>query len=459
MHDNKQFAIVDIETTGGYAGGSRMTEIAIYIHNGKKVIDSYQTLLNPQQFIPFHIQSLTGISNEMVEDAPLFQDVAAKVFDLLDERIFVAHNVNFDYSFVHAQLKDAGFDWKAPKLCTVRLARKFFSGLPSYSLGKLCNSLNIKLENRHRAAGDAEATVVLFEKILKQDKDDFISQSTKVKSKEQRLPNHIEEEVFERLPNSAGIYIFLNQQGKIIYVGKAINIKKRVLGHFTGNNSTLRRQQFLKEIYSIDYQESGTELMAFLMECHYIKKHWPRYNAALKKYDPKYGLVFYEDQNGYYRLSICKVNKNTPAIYYFNQVSESTTFLRNLINDYELNSQLCSYFQSAATPLIERIRMHSEQLPEQESYNQKVQQAINALEENKSSYVILDKGRNQQEKSYIYVKDNKIHALGFIANDMDSTDMENVVKQEDLVSSNYYMLNLASSYAERFPHLILRIAN
>src|SRR5690606_34253787 len=138
----------------------------------------------------------------------------------------------------------------------------------------------IAIQDRHRALGDAQATVILFEKLLREDKDGFIL-STLKKTKEHRLPTHIDEEDFLKLPESAGIYIFRDKHGKIIYVGKAINIKKRVLSHFTGNNGTLRRQAFINEICSIDFEESGTELMALLMECQMIKKHWPPHNSAL----------------------------------------------------------------------------------------------------------------------------------------------------------------------------------
>ena len=161
---NQEYAIVDIETTGGNASHSRITEIAIIIHDGTKVIDRWETLVNPQKNIPPAIFALTGITNEMVSDAPVFDAISDKVFELLSDRIFVAHNVNFDYSFVRHELETAGLKWTAKKLCTVRAARKIRPGMLSYSLGRLCKSLDIDLENRHRAGGDADATAILFTK-------------------------------------------------------------------------------------------------------------------------------------------------------------------------------------------------------------------------------------------------------------------------------------------------------
>jgi DNA polymerase-3 subunit epsilon len=152
------YAIVDIETTGGYAATNDITEIAVILHDGQKVTGRYETLIRPTAPIPYYIQVLTGISHEMVAKAPAFQQVAEEISAILKDRIFIAHNVNFDYSFVKHHLERAGYNWSAKKLCTVRLSRKIIPGLLSYSLGKLCHQIGIPLANHHRAGGDAMAT-------------------------------------------------------------------------------------------------------------------------------------------------------------------------------------------------------------------------------------------------------------------------------------------------------------
>lgn len=446
-----RYAIVDIETTGGYASASKITEIAIYIFDGKKVVDEYTSLVNPQQPIPFHIQALTGISDEMVENAPVFEDIAEDIYHLLGSCIFVAHNVHFDYSFVQSELKAAGYEWKAQRLCTVRLSRKIFKGLPSYSLGKLCQSLGITIEDRHRAAGDAKATVTLFKKLYESDSEHFIKLVEQTNAKEQRLPTNIPVEVFNRLPNSTGIYLFKNNKGKIIYVGKAVNIKKRVISHFTGNNSGQRRQHFINEISDIDFQESGTELMAFLMECDMIKKIWPIYNRALKKYDPKYGLISYEDQNGYLRLSVCQIRKHITPLFAFNTVHESTQFLLQLINSYSLEFRLCSFFNSEKSNTERAEGLLKKELPDITEYNDRVLEAIESIQNSKRSFVIIDRGRHAEEKSYIYYKENKVFALGFVDNDLEFNAIDDVVENESLVHSNFYMNNLAMNFARLNP--------
>ena len=314
------YAVVDIETTGGFAAANGITEIAIKIHDGEKVIESYETLINPNQHIPNYIQSLTGIDNEMVENAPEFRDVADEIHKLLKDKVFVAHNVNFDYSFVHHHLATCGFNLNVKKLCTVRLSRKIFIGLPSYSLGKLCSSLGIKLNNRHRAGGDADATSILLGMLIDKDESNIIQNTLKTSSKEQTLPPNLKRTEVDKLPNQPGVYYFKDEKGKVIYVGKAKFLKKRVCSHFTGNSIAKQRQNCLKDIYSIDFQICGTELMALILEESEIKKYWPENNKALKRREQKYSLYHFEDQNGYIRLVIDKYRNNNSGFYSFNNL-------------------------------------------------------------------------------------------------------------------------------------------
>src|SRR5687767_3465301 len=216
-----KFAIIDIETTGGTSHDSRITEIAIFIHDGKQVIDQFHSLVNPQQPIPRFITGLTGITDEMVEKAPLFEDIAEEIFLITADCVFVAHNVNFDYSFIREEFKNIGIDFKRKRACTVRLSRSIIPGYSSYSLGNICANLGIHINDRHRAVGDAEATVKLFEILLANDTDGIIEKSVNVRSKEATIPPHLDKSVYENLPNETGVYYFYNGDGKIIYIGKA----------------------------------------------------------------------------------------------------------------------------------------------------------------------------------------------------------------------------------------------
>ena len=231
--EDQLFAVIDVETTGGGINGNRLTEVCIVLLKGSVIIDKFTSLINPEKEIPRQITALTGIDNTMVEDAPKFHEVAGKIEELTRDAIFVAHNVNFDYNVLRNEFRELGYEYTRKKLCTVRLSRKLIPGLFSYSLGRLCDSINIPISNRHRAEGDTDATVILFQRLLTLD-DDFkvINSFLHVRSRQATLPPHIEADQIHELPEGPGIYLFKDRQHKVIYAGKAINIKKRVVSHF-----------------------------------------------------------------------------------------------------------------------------------------------------------------------------------------------------------------------------------
>ncbi len=444
-----EYAIVDIETTGGNASGSRITEIAIIIHNGIQIIDRWETLVNPQKEIPRAIFALTGIDNDLVAHAPIFDNVAEKVLELLTDRIFVAHNVNFDYSFIRHELQLSGFKWSAKKLCTVRAARKIQPGFSSYSLGNLCRSLNISIENRHRAGGDADATAILFAKLVAWDTDGVLDKMIKKTAQDQRLPPNLPPEDFERLPEKPGIYYFYNQAKKVVYVGKAVNIKKRVASHFSGNNIKPQRQNFLRDIYSISCEVCATELMALLLEAAEIKNLWPVYNKALKRFEPQFGLYDYEARSGHKYLAIGKVSKFQVCIEYFNTLYEGVDQLRQLAATHEIDFRFCKFCVPGENE--SQLSNDTSPFPDVELHNQKVYNAIAALSEKRRSFTIIDKGRTQDERSCILVEDGHFYGMGYISNDVAITELAQVRDHVTRYRSNHYIMQLISSFAEKFP--------
>jgi len=300
------YAIVDIETTGTHASGNGITEIAIILHNGKEVEGKFQTLVNPQAPIPKYVSSLTGIYNHMVADAPLFAEVAPNIHSLLKGRIFVAHNVNFDYTFLRSQLKEVGYDWQAKKLCTIRMAKKAFPGLKRYGLGHLCDHFGIENGQRHRATGDALATTTLFEMVLAKGGEQMIKDFLKKESRQQILPPNLPEQQMKNLPFEPGVYYFHDSKGKVVYVGKAKCLRQRVISHFTGLDTGKKRQAFLKDIHSITYNVCPTEFTASILESVEIKRLWPAYNYSQKRFEQLWGIYLFEDGRGYMRLAVDK---------------------------------------------------------------------------------------------------------------------------------------------------------
>jgi len=453
-----EFAIVDIETTGGYASGSGITEIAILVHDGKKIIKRYETLVNPLYPIPVYIQALTGISEEMVAESPTFEKIAGQVYNLLKGRIFVAHNVNFDYSFIKHQLESAGYPFTAQKLCTVRLSRKIKPGLSSYSLGKLCDTLQIPLSDRHRAAGDAMATAILFSRLLEWDTEGHSSRMLAKKSREQQLPPNMPYEEFDKLPSCPGVYYFLDRTGKAVYVGKAKNIRKRVSSHFTGHSAQPQRQHFLRSIFSIQYERCGTELMALLLEAVEIKRLWPPFNRAMKRQEPKFALYAYEDQQGYLRLAVDKHRKGSTPIHLFSLYTEAVLLLKKLIHDFELHPAFCGFKampQASLTPTQEPETSLEELTPE--VYNLRVENALHQLTNNLPSFAILDRGREEDEQSCIWVENGSLYGFGYISQ---YTDLKSRADLRDSITpyrGNHYMVQLIQGYAERFPQKVLRL--
>ena len=448
-----EYAIVDIETTGGNASGSRITEIAIIIHDGTNIIDRWETLVNPQKEIPLPIFALTGITNEMVSSAPVFDDIAEHVFQLLNERVFVAHNVNFDYSFVRHQLDEAGFKWSAKKLCTVRAARKLKPGLGSYSLGNLCRSLDIFITNRHRAGGDADATAILFSQLMDCDLQGELSKMIKKTAQDQRLPPNLPPEDFQQLPEKPGVYYFYNEARKVIYVGKAINLKKRVASHFTGNSIKPQRQHFLRDIYGISFEVCATELMALLLECTEIKKLWPTYNRALKRFEPKFGLYEYEARSGYRYLAIGKVSKSQPCIEFFNTLYDGINVLRNLADQFEIDQRFCKYCVAGDDDAGQKKDLSN--LPDVDVHNVKVVNAIDFLQKKKSSFAIIDKGRSADERSCIWIENGHFYGMGYIASDVGFTDAAQLKDYVTPYRSNQYIMRLIDNYVKKHPQKLL----
>lgn len=447
------YAIVDIETTGTYAAANGITEISIHIFDGKKLVEKFETLINPRQPIPHYIQAMTGITDKMVEMAPVFETVAEKIYTLLEGKIFVAHNVNFDYSFVKSHLAEAGFILNSKKLCTVRLSRKIFPGFASYSLGNLCHSLGITIKNRHRAGGDTEATVKVFRLLLQHDKEQHIAKSLQRNSKESVLPPNVPKEHFEQLPYTPGVYYFHNEKGKIVYVGKANNIRYRVNSHFSNNSESRQKQNFLKHVCAISFKPCATELMACILESTEIKKLWPVFNQSQKRWEDVYGIFSYEDQNGFLRLAIEKNKQRLIPVYSFHYLVDGHAILRKVIREFNLCPKLCfmQKDQVDCEGIKERFCLgacRQEELPA--SYNKRVLQAIESLK-NQPSFAIIEKGLNGDDQSCILVTEGRFYGMGYIPSDLAINDHETLKELLTPYKENLYIHNLISGYAARFP--------
>lgn len=455
------YAIVDIETTGSFAAENGITEIAIHIFDGYEVTEQYESLVNPLQPIPPFIQHMTGISNAMVSKAPSFAEIAEKVFSLLKGRVFVAHNVQFDYSFVKAQLKANGFELNSAKLCTVRLSRQILPGLPSYSLGKLCHSIGISLANRHRAGGDTAATVALFQRLLKEDHQNHIAKSLKRNSKEWILPPYVPKSQFDRLPAKPGVYYFHDATSKVVYVGKAINIRYRVNSHFSNDAPHEQKQRFVNTIHHITFRECATPFMASLLESAEIHHRWPRFNSAQKKWEDVYGIHLFEDQLGYLRLAIDKNRKMLPSFHRSHYLIEGQATLRKLIRDHQLCLRMC-FLQTTEGPcegtqegFCQGACVHQE-MPA--TYNERVRKACQELLSG-PSYAIVEKGLQKDEQSCVLVEAGYFFGMGYIPKSLPLTDTDSLKPFLTPYKNNSFIQHAVEEYAKSYPERLMPLTH
>ncbi|MBX9782458.1 MAG: GIY-YIG nuclease family protein [Chitinophagaceae bacterium] len=449
------FAVTDIETTGGYASSHGITEIGVVIHDGQEIIRRFETLINPHQNIPYPIQKLTGITNEMVHLAPSFEEIAAELFELLQGKIFVAHNVNFDYSFLHHQLGALGYHLQCQKLCTVRYARKVSPKLASYSLGKLCAHFEIPVYNRHRAGGDAAATAELLKLLLKKDVNNHLYTMLKRQSKEQMLPVNLGREQIDELPLTPGVYYFHDAKDKIIYVGKAKMLRKRVVGHFSGNKPSLQRQEFLRTIHRISYQQCGTELMASVLETIEIKRLWPRYNRATKGFEAGYGLYLFEDGNGYLRLAVDRKHKNLQAVQIYFSRMEAMNELKRLAKEYSLCHKLCFIDRSHDDQCSnENCKGACVQEETAIDYNERVVTATKQLKQELPSFAIRERSYFNNSDACILMEDGKFYGMGYVPVDFDFSNGNDLKHRLQSYPEYQLVRSLINRYAMEQPETV-----
>ena len=411
------YAIIDIETTGGNASRERITEIAIYIHDGLQVVNEYSTLVNPECKVPPFVARLTGITDDMLVNAPKFYEVARDIVEITEGCTFVAHNAAFDYSFVKQEFLNLGYKYKRPVLCTVKMSRKLLPGHKSYSLGNLCNSLGIQITSRHRASGDALATVKLFERLLHAD-------PTLSQIPTDGLHPTLDRSIFSRLPSGAGVYYFHDENGKLLYIGKSKNIRARVLSHFQ-NSSTSKAIEMRSNTSSISFEETGSELIALLLESDEIKKHKPLHNRLQRRTLYKYGLYSFYLQSGYHVIQIEKIKTTGKPHTVFASFDEALVLVHELASKYNLCQKLCGLYQNHGACFQHSIGQCSGAcigIEPTDSYNQRVATALAEFHHKWSDMAIIDHGRNEDEVSVVLIENNVFAGFGWMSKENSISD-------------------------------------
>lgn len=398
------YAILDIETTGGQYNEEGITEIAIYRFDGHEVVDQFISLINPEIPIQPFVVKLTGINNAMLRSAPKFYEVAKRIIEVTQDCIIVAHNAAFDYRVLRMEFRRLGYEFNRNTICTVELSKKLIPDQPSYSLGKLVRSLGIPIADRHRATGDAMATVKLFKMLLAKDvKKEIVTTFIKKELKSGMSPKLLD--IVEGIPSKTGIYYIHREDGTIIYIGKSKNIKKRVNQHFTGTSRKAKKIQ--NEVYAVTFEETGSELIALLKESEEIKINKPIYNRAQRKTIFPWALYAEKDDEGYLTIRLAKADGRKKEITSFTTAVEGKNFLHKITAEYQLCQKINGLYDTKKGCFQYDIKQCNGACIGKENpaeYNVRVQDFTTNYQFQNQNMVIVDRGRSIDERSAILVE-------------------------------------------------------
>ena len=440
------FSIIDVETTG--YPKNKITDISIFSTDGKSIIKEFHSLVNPSTTIPRNITRLTGISNETVKDAPMFFEIAKEVLENTRESIFVAHNVNFDYNVIKNEYKELGYTFKRKKLCTVKLSRKIIPGHKSYSLGKLCSDLKIPIHGRHRAKGDAFATFKLFKLLFEKSNGNFIE--NEIHNKQLTVSKYLDEKDLDYLPNDIGVYYFWNKENKIIYVGKSVKIKDRVISHF--RNDSKKEIKLCQEANKVTYTLTGSDLIAQLLESAEIKKHYPIFNRKQKRIGENYALTYFTNKDGIIELKIDYLKRVINPLISYEGSKKAKDHLKYIVEtnqfclkycDLEKGKNSCFYFQ------IKKCLGVCCNKESNEEYNKRVLKFIMANQPKKLNESLFTSGRNSKEIGFVLIENGVYKGFGFIPKNSRLRDNEYLNKKLIKQNDNRDVRRIIRSYIKK----------
>lgn len=349
----------------------------------------------------------------MLRNAPKFYEIAKRIVEITENCTIVAHNAQFDFRILRTEFKRLGFDFSRETLCTVELAKDLIPDQASYSLGKLTRSLGIPVSDRHRAAGDAQATVKLFKMLLAKDLEKkIIKESIRLEPKYQMESRLLD--IIEALPSITGVYYMHKADGEIIYIGKSKNIRRRVNQHFTSSNPKSKKMQL--QVAAVTYEDTGSELVALLKESEEIKRNKPIYNRALKRNLFSHGLFSFTDNNGYINLKVARVNGREKPITTFSNLKSAKSFVIRTTDEHNLCQKLTGLYQTSSNCFNYTIKQCFGACIDEEhfdDYNKRILNIVNHHSFENQNMVIIDRGRAVDERSAILIENGEFKGYGF----------------------------------------------
>lgn len=410
------YAVVDVETTGGSPAVDRITEIAIVLFDGSKVVEEYSTLVNPERPIDPWVSKLTGITESMVKNAPRFQDIHHEILRLTQGNIFTAHNVKFDFGMVRKEFKLIGVDFVAKQLDTVSFSRKVLTGFQSYSLGKLCDKIGIKIESRHRALGDASATVKLLELLLATDTEStLLAIELRDGLDITKLPPQINSDDIEMLPDEAGVIYLKDAQDQILYFEGAKSVRKKVIQEFSKITESPQKNALLNQVFNIDYELTGNELVAKLIALESELKQTV-YTGKVKR-EPvlSFGIFISENTDGVKELKVLPLAENeAKSALRFATKGAAFRVVQKIMND---NNILGHY------AMIKRLKEKQESTEKLKNLlNEKIENAVKRYLFRSTNFFVIGEGVHPDENTAVWVENNEYKGMGtFYKENMEAT--------------------------------------
>jgi DNA polymerase III subunit epsilon len=424
-----KYAIVDIETTGDKPKNFKVIEIAIVLHDGESILDTYHTFVDPEERISPFISRLTGIHDSDVYGAPKFYEIAKAIIEFTKNAIFVAHNVSFDYTVIRREYRRLGYDFRMDHMCTIQAARIIIPGHESYGLKNITKDLGISLTQHHRAIDDTLATAELF-KILYANAGGNFTPFIKKEIDTSVLNPKLDVHILDDIPNKTGVYKFFNENKELIYIGKSIHIRKRIEQHFK-NAKTDKGNEMRSKIAYIDHYLTGGELIALLRESEEIKLEQPVYNVAQRNTVFTHGLYSYLDQRGYINLLLKKNTLTEKPLVTFTSLATAKKYLEFWIDEFELCQRLCHVHKTEGACFNFTIKKCkgaciAGELPE--NYNARVEDLTADLNFKGESFLIVDKGRTSNELGFVAIKNGQYEGYGYIQRYLLKRNLSNYLK-------------------------------
>lgn len=343
---DEPYVCVDVETDGmNYTHGHVIEVAAIRVEHGE-IVREFTTLINPGTSIPYFITNLTGITTNDVQDAPAFADIADELMDILDGATFVAHNVRFDYSFLKQEFRRAGIDFEPKQLCTVKLSRKLYPDQTSHKLASLIDRHGFVYSARHRAYDDAHVLWQFLTLAQQQFAHDVLHEAISYQIKRPSLPKHLDMDSINNLPTGHGVYMFDDEKGMPLYIGKSVNIRRRVLSHFTKDSEEYREFKIAQSVHAIRFESTGGELEALLREAHLIKTEQPLYNRRLRRVRMLTALRQQLNSEGYITITTDQLTEVKPdqfdtILALYDKRGAAKTSLLTIVKTFDLCPKLC----------------------------------------------------------------------------------------------------------------------